>query len=292
MKRIPCLCLCMLLMLCSITPVFAADFDDTYCGLEFKGEKLWMSDIDPKNLSGHIYDSENGIYKYDWVHQIWDTEHEQLYIQEKYSMTVDMKALYRAEGEMLDSMSYQIKVADYSDDRLLTQYSSVDDIPTPDGYNRMNINVSGYDAVYVYTESKSEGDGNGVVSQANNHGNIYVPIAGAPNERGKINTLKIECVIKGESLALFDSMIGEYMGYIQALPCTITLDRQEKIFKKGAAAGTSANAGNDTGSEKITSEDDTRGENSSNEKGTSPIVPVAGGCCCCRRSYCYKVKGQ
>ena len=259
-------------MLCCVAPVFAVEFDDTYCDLEFKGEKLWMSEINPKKPFGHVYDTENGIYKYDWVHQVWDADHKELYVQERYSMTVEMKYLQKAAGEMLDSMSYQIKVADHSDDKLLTQYGSVDDVPTPDGYSRMNIKVSGYDAVYVYTEIKTEGDGNGVVSQASNHGKIYVPITNAPNERGVINTLVIECVLSGESFALFDSMIGEYLGYIQALPCTITLDREEKVFKKGAPTGSSAVTENENDSE----EDGAGKDASSEKKGLSPVVIVAG----------------
>lgn len=285
MKRTLLICMCALMIACCTTTVFAADFDDTYCDSEFKGEKLWTSDISPKKLTGHSYDTENGVFKYDWVHQIWDGDHEQLYVQEKYAMTVEMKKILEVQGEMLENVSYSFEVASGSDDKLQTQYSSLDDIATPDGYSRMDLKVAGYDAVYIYTESKTPGDGDGVLPYADNHGTIYVPIADAKNQLGKLNTLVIKCGINGSSMDLFDSMLPDYMNTLQALPCSITVDKQEQVFKEGAPAGASStDAGqkeeksDKKGDGEKTSEKSSKKEEKANDsgekKGSAPVVPI------------------
>lgn len=274
MKRTILICMCALVIACCTTTVFAADFDDTYCDSEFKGEKLWTSDISPKKLTGQSYDTENGIFKYDWVHQIWDSDHEQLYVQEKYAMTVEMKKILEVQGEMLENVSYSFEVAAQSDDKLQTQYSSLDEIETPDGYSRMDLKVSGYDAVYIYTESSSPGDGDGVLPYAENRGTVYVPIADAPNQFGKLNTLVIRCVIKGSNMELFDSMLPDYMNTLQALPCSIAVEKQEQVFKEGASAGASSK---DDGQkeERSDKKDDKEKTSSKSSKKEEITVPVA-----------------
>lgn len=214
------------------TENFPSDkYDDSYCERKYKGRDLWMSDLKPNYFYGEQYDPENGVYRYDWVHQIWDTDHEKLYVQEKYDMTVTMKKISVNYGEWLDNVTYSVGVADYSTDLLATQYTTVDDVPTPEGYFRMNLKVGGYDAVYVYTEYKTEGNGNGVMPYADNHGSIYVPITDMPNQDGCINTLVIHCGINGYNFELFDSTVGEYLALLQALPCTIDIEKKTENIK-------------------------------------------------------------
>lgn len=239
---------------------FAVSFDDSYCERNFKKEKLWTSEIRPNDFYGHEYDSENGVYKYDWIHQIWDEDHDQLYVQERYDLTVKMKHIIVSDGEFLDSVTYGINVADFTTDTLITYYKSVDDIETPEGFGRMALKVDGYDAVYIYSESKTPGDGNGVMPYATNSGTVYVPILDAPNQDGRINTLVIRAGISGYNFDLYDTMVGEYLGLLQALPCTIDLQCKQQEFKKGAPSAAKMAADDETGKEE--------------KKGISPVVPV------------------
>lgn len=234
-----CLALAALLLAAAV-PAGAVTFDDSYCERSFKGEKLWTSNYRKNDFYGHQYDTENGVYSYDWVRQIWDKDHKQLYVQERYDLTVSMKMIIKSQGEMLDSVTYGIGVASMSTDYLDTRYKSVDEIPTPEGYKRMNIKVDGRDAVYIYTTSKTPGDGKGVMPYASNTGVIHITITDAKNQDGKYNTLAIDCGINGYNFDLFDSMEKEYLSLIKSLPCTIKLDREAKEFKKGAPTGGSS----------------------------------------------------
>ena len=212
------------------SPAQAVQYDDSYCERSFKGQQLWLSELSPNNFYGQKYDTENGIYRYDWVHQLWDKDHKQLYRQEKYDMTVSMKHVLVTQGEWLDSVTYSVSVADYSTDYLETRYRSVKDIETPEGFSRREVKVSGYDAVYIYSESRTPG-GDGVMPYAENSGTLYVPIVDAPNVQGKINTLLIRCSINGYNFGLFDSMLPDFYALIDALPCTITVEQKTEEFK-------------------------------------------------------------
>lgn len=265
LKTLTALLIAGLVLAANTVCLFAVTFDDTYCERNFKGEKLWTSTIRPNDFKGTDVHAENGVYHFDWVHQIWDKDHKQLYTQERYDIQIlNFNPIVENIGEWLDGIWYSVTIPG-DDPFLRPYYSSVEEIPTPDGCHRMELKVSGYDAVYIYTEDRTPGDGNGVLPYTYNKGYVYVPLVDAPNERGLINTLEFVCSIQGYNYELFDAHIGEYLSLLQALPCTIQITKEEKVFKKGAPT---------SGTVSSPEEEEASGEEK-DSGGLSPLVPVA-----------------
>ncbi len=203
-------------------------YDDTQCDDSFDNEKLWRSKWNEHSFDGEYYDKDNGIFYADWIHQVWDDEHKQLYLQERYDMTVKMQKLESQNGEWLDDAWYSIEVAD-----CIGYYKNLDEINMLDGQSRMELKVDGYDAVYVYSEDRDPGDPQGgVLPYAWNKGKVYVQIGDLPNCYGKVSMLVIGCDIQGYSFDIFDSMLEEYLSLLQSLPCDIEVEKEEQVFRE------------------------------------------------------------
>lgn len=206
------------------------EYDDTYFERYIDNKEMWMSHWNSGSEYGYKVDPENGVYYYDWVRQIWDVDHTQLFMQERYDMTVHMNQIQAQQGESMDYAYYTIKVDDYSYCHLSTQYQSLDEIDTPSECSRMNIKVAGYDAVYIYQEYRDEGDGYGILPYTYNKGTVYVQIDDAPNCYGNPNMLRIQGDMSGYNFDIFDSMLPEYLALIKNLPCTIDLKSEAEEF--------------------------------------------------------------
>ncbi len=202
-------------------------YDDTQCGDSFDNEKLWRSKWNEHSFDGEFYDKENGIFYADWIHQVWDDEHKQLYLQERYDMTVSMQKIQSQRGEWLDDVWYSIEVAD-----CIGYYKSLDEINMLDEQSRMELKVDGYDAVYIYSEGRDPGNSNGVLPYSWNHGKVYVQIGDYPNCYGKVSMLVIACTIDGYNFDIYDSMFADYISQIKSLPCKIDVKKEEQVFKE------------------------------------------------------------